>query len=229
MSGSDEPESLREEMSIEELIPVARKLCVGTKGYPETGGDGAIIKDVTNELAWNARAALYTLYDMSRSSIRWVKESAQLDQEEALALVLAHLRGYALLPEELRKVGEQARLAAVAFKGKPPGAKGKPPKVPSADQQLKDNASHDKSKAKKDAAKDATLAAGLAQKLEDIDAVLATNRRHPPARTRPCLPAVATTRHCDRHARRAEAQAPRQRAGAPAEGGSGGGRTRQGC
>ena len=202
MSGGDEPKLLREEMSIEELTPIARKLCVGTKGYPETGGDGAIIKDVTNELAWNARAALYTL---------------------------AHLRGYALLPEELRKVGEQARLAAVAFKGKPPGAKGKPPKVPSADQQLKDNASHDKSKAKKDAAKDATLAAGLAQKLEDIDAVLATNRRHPPARTRPCLPAVATTRHCDRHARRAEAQAPRQRAGAPAEGGSGGGRTRQGC
>ena len=91
---------------------------------------------------------------------------SQLDQEEALALVLAHLRGYALLPEEARSIGELARLAAVAYKGKPPGAKGKPPKVPSADQQLKDNASHDKSKAKKDAAKDATLAAGLAQRFE---------------------------------------------------------------
>ena len=60
MSGGDEPKLLREEMSIEELTPIARKLCVGTKGYPETGGDGPIIKDVTNEIAWNVRAAIFT-------------------------------------------------------------------------------------------------------------------------------------------------------------------------
>ena len=57
MSGGDEPNSLPKEMSIEELNPIVRKLCVGTKGYPETGGDGALVKDVTNSLAWNVSQA----------------------------------------------------------------------------------------------------------------------------------------------------------------------------
>ena len=102
---------------------------------------------------------------------------SQLDQEEALALVLAHLRGYALLPDEARNIGELARLAAIAYKGKPPGAKGKAPKKKPADQVLKDNASTAKSQARAAAAKDATLAAGLMERLEGIDAVAATNRR----------------------------------------------------
>ena len=103
--------------------------------------------------------------------MRWINSSQQLDQEEGLALVLAHLRGYALLPEEARNIGELARLAAIAYKGKPPGAKGAKPKTPPADQLLKDNASTAKSKARAAATKDAALAAGLAQKLADIDAV----------------------------------------------------------
>ena len=177
MSGGNEPNSLREEMSIEELKPIVRDLCVGTTGYPETGGDGPLVQAINNALTWNTRAALFTLYDTSRASIRWVNELSQLDQEEALALVLAHLRGCALLPEEARNIGELARLAAIAFKGKPPGAKGKKPKKPSADQLLKDNASTAKSQARSAAAKDVTLAAGLAQKLDDIDAVCATKRR----------------------------------------------------
>ena len=177
MSGEIEPELLPEEMSVEELTPIVRDLCVGGTGYPATGGDGVRVKDVTSALTWNARAALYPFYVPSRASIRWVTELSQLDQEEALALVLAHLRGYALLPEEARNIGELARLAAIAYKGKPPGAKGKAPKKKPADQVLKDNASTAKSQARAAAAKDATLAAGLAQKLEDIDAVCATNRR----------------------------------------------------
>ena len=32
----DEPKSLLEEMSIEELTPIVRKLCVGAKGYCTT-------------------------------------------------------------------------------------------------------------------------------------------------------------------------------------------------
>ena len=44
-------------------------------------------------------------------------------------------------------------------------------------QLLKDTACKAKSKAKSDAAKDPELEAGLAQKIEDIDAVCATNRR----------------------------------------------------
>ena len=177
MSGEIEPELLPEEMSVEELTPIVRDLCVGGTGYPATGGDGVRVKDVTSALTWNARAALYPFYVPSRASIRWVTELSQLDQEEALALVLAHLRGYALLPEEARNIGELARLAAIAYKGKPPGAKGKAPKKKPADQVLKDNASTAKSQARAAAAKDATLAAGLMERLEGIDAVAATNRR----------------------------------------------------
>ena len=43
---------------MEELTAIARKLCVGGKGYPTTGGDGPIVKDVTNALAWDTRAVL---------------------------------------------------------------------------------------------------------------------------------------------------------------------------
>jgi len=59
--------------------------------------------------------------------------------------------------------------------------------VPPADQLLKDNASTAKSKARSAAAKDPTLAAGLQEKLEGIDAVCATNRRQL-ARTTVSLP-----------------------------------------
>ena len=90
--------------------------------------------------------------------------------------MLAELLCYDILPAEARGIGEIARHAAVAFKGKPPGVKGKPPKTP-ADQTLKDTASKAKSKAKADAAKDPALAAELAQRLDDIDAVLVTDRR----------------------------------------------------
>ena len=58
ISGFDEPNSPCEEMSMEELTAIARKLCVGGKGYPTTGGDGPIVKDVTNALAWDTRAVL---------------------------------------------------------------------------------------------------------------------------------------------------------------------------
>ena len=67
MSGRDEPETLPEDMSIEELAPIVRDLCVGGKGYPATGGAGALVKDVTNSLAWTARAAIYPLYVPSRA------------------------------------------------------------------------------------------------------------------------------------------------------------------
>ena len=71
IAGGDNPESLREELSIEELSPIVTKLCVAGKGYPETGGDGALVVSITNALCWNARAALYTLYTESRSSIAY--------------------------------------------------------------------------------------------------------------------------------------------------------------
>ena len=164
-------------MTTEKLTTVVEKLCVGGKGYPTTGGDGAVVKVVTNELVWLIRVILFDLFTNRRSSVRWVKETQQLDQEEGLALTLAHLLGYELLPEEARTIGELARKAAIAYKGKPPGVKGKPLKEKPADQALKDNACKKKGKAKDAAAKDAGLAAVLAETLEGIDAVLATDRR----------------------------------------------------
>ena len=126
----------------------------------------------------NAARSSATASSFAADELVWIDDRRQLDQEEALAYVLAALLGHQLLPEEARSIGEQARYATLAFKGRPPRAKKVPKlkKVP-ADQQLKDAACDRKSKAKQAAAKDVTLAEGLAEKLADIDAVLATERR----------------------------------------------------
>ena len=67
-------------MTTEKLTTVVEKLCVGGKGYPTTGGDGAVVKVVTNELVWLIRVILFDLFTNRRSSVRWVKETQQLDQ-----------------------------------------------------------------------------------------------------------------------------------------------------
>ena len=90
---------------------------------------------------------------------------------------LAHLLRRVILPTEARNIGELGRHAALAFKGKPPNAKGTKLKKLPADQALKDAASTAKSKAKADAAKNTALAAGLAQRIGDIDAKLDADRR----------------------------------------------------
>ena len=141
VAGAEAPKSSTTEVSTEKLTSTIEKVCVGGTGYPVTGRNGAIVTTVTNALLWDIRTLLYNLYSMRRSSVCLVKSTQQLDQEEALVCVLADMCGYELLPQEARKVGEQARLAAVAYKGKPHGAKGKKPKVPPADQALKDQAS----------------------------------------------------------------------------------------
>ena len=117
-----------------------------------------------------------------------------------MARLLADIMGYDLLPAEAFAIGEEARDAHREYKGKP--RKGKP-----ADQRLKDAASTAKSKAKAAAAKDEELAAGLGQRLEDIDAVLATDRREL-ARTVPSLswPARDTVIHEPRQPRAEEAE-----------------------
>jgi hypothetical protein len=157
--------------------PVARKVCFGAKGYPELPILDGEPTDACNELVYEVRSVLYDLFSTSRSSVRWVDESHQLDQEEALAYVLAHLLRRTILPTEARNIGELARHAALAYKGKPPKAKGAKPKKPPADQALKDAASTAKSKAKAEAAKNTALAAGLAQRIGDIDAKLDADRR----------------------------------------------------
>jgi hypothetical protein len=175
-AGPEALDSAPAELSAQELIEVAKKVALGGTGYPMIGPHEPKVEKLTNQLVYDARTAVHEVFSTSRSSVRWVRESQQLDQEESLAYVLAHLLGYELLADESRKIGELARQRAIAFKGKPPGVKGKPPKPP-ADQVLKDNASKANYKARADAAKDPTLADGLAQRLAHIDAVLAKDRR----------------------------------------------------
>ena len=81
------------------------------------------------------------------------------------------LLDYDLLPGEAFKIGEVARDAQRAYKGKP--KKGKP-----ADQRLKDAASTAKSKARLAAAKDEALA-------ESLEAQLAAREHRRQARSRP--------------------------------------------
>ena len=99
------------------LTSVAKKLCIGDEGYPELTGDHAVVTEVTNELVYDARTAVYELYSTKRSSVRWIDQTKQLDQEEALAYVLAYLFGRVVLPTEARNLGELARHAAITVVG----------------------------------------------------------------------------------------------------------------
>ena len=73
---------------------------LGGKGYPGRSGRGSVPIEATNELLHLAKTVVLELYEQRRSEVRWVKETAQLDQEEALAYLLADLLDYELLPEE---------------------------------------------------------------------------------------------------------------------------------
>ena len=176
VAGAEVPESKPAELSTERLTATVEEVCVGGTGRPETGRNGAIVQAASNALVWNIMVAIHQLYSARRSAVRWVTSTSQLDQEEALAYVLAQLLCYELLPEEARSIGNLARKAALAYKGRPPGAKGAKLKPPPVDQALKDQASKDKYAAKAAAAKDAELTAGIEQRLADIDAVLAAKR-----------------------------------------------------
>ena len=69
------PESQPEAMSLPRLTMIVETLCIGGKGHPMTGGDGAIVDAITNALVWDARAAIHTVYSTHRSSVRWAVRS----------------------------------------------------------------------------------------------------------------------------------------------------------
>ena len=150
----------------------------GCPWAPGRSGRGPKWVEVTNELVHLAKTIVLELFEQRRKEVRWLNETQQLDQEEALAYLLADLLDYELLEKEARAVGKAAQEAARAFKvngkakAKPGGAKPKP----SADQTLKDKASTAKAKARAAAAKSGD-AAGLEQRLADIDERLAADRR----------------------------------------------------
>ena len=132
--------------------------------------NGAVLTVATSEDIHEAKVVVHEVFEQHRGNLRMVSATAQVCQEEAIALLLADQLDYDLLPAEAFAIGEEARDAHREYKGKP--RKGKP-----ADQRLKDAACTAKSKAKVAAGKDEALAAGLEQRLADIDERLATDRR----------------------------------------------------
>ena len=163
--------------SLADLAVLARSKFLGGTGYPARMRPGAVAAEATNALVHACKVVVITLFEKQRADVRWVSETAQLDQEEALAYLLADLLDYELLPDEARAIGWAARGAAKAFKGKPKRKPGAAKPKPSADQKLKDAFSTKKAKARQAAAKDPALLDDLEERLADLDAVLATHRR----------------------------------------------------
>ena len=160
-------------LSKDELKARLIKMVVDKGRSPEASwrsGEPAVASKVINEDGHAVKVAVHEVFEQNKGNLRMVSETAQICQEEGMARLLADLLDYDLLPAEAFAIGEEVRDAHRAYKGKP--RTGKP-----ADQRLKDAASTAKSKARAAAAKDEVLFDGLAQRLEEIDAVLATDRR----------------------------------------------------
>ena len=92
------------ELTKEELLRRAELMFIGGKGHPKRSGRGRAVSWATNELVHAAQCLLYELYDKRRVEVRWLNETQQLDQEEALAYLLADVLDYELLPGEARSI-----------------------------------------------------------------------------------------------------------------------------
>ena len=71
-SGPDASNSPSVELSTQELIEVAKTLCLGGKGYPKTESREPKVDTVTNQLVYDARTAVHEVFATSRSSVRRV-------------------------------------------------------------------------------------------------------------------------------------------------------------
>ena len=72
VAGAMGPDSRADELRMEQLTMTVEKVCIGAMGHPETGRNGALVPAVTNSLAWNVRAVVFTLYTSRREAVRWV-------------------------------------------------------------------------------------------------------------------------------------------------------------
>ena len=112
-AGTVEPDPPSGELTKDELLLRAVIMFLGGKGHPGRSGRGSAATVATNALAHLARAVVFELYDQQRAEVRWLNETQQLDQEEALAYLLADVLDYELLAGEARAIGDVARRAAV--------------------------------------------------------------------------------------------------------------------
>ena len=134
-----------------------------------TGGDGAptqptgerFVQEPTLRLIKLAKEAVYDLFQMHRHEVQR-SCGTLLDQEEALGYLISDALALEILPEEARASGKRAVLLLK--------------KAKEADHKLKNNASARRTKARKAADKDDSLAALLDERLAAIDAECAVQR-----------------------------------------------------
>ena len=62
---------------------LAQATVFGGSGWPQRLRTGAAVTEATNELVHTLKVIVHDLFETRRSDVRWVSETAQLDQEEA--------------------------------------------------------------------------------------------------------------------------------------------------
>ena len=133
----------------------------GGEGAPIPPPDEPVVQRASLWLVKLVKEAVHILFEQHRDEVlrSW---GTMLDQEEAIAYLICDLLALELLPAEARAIGKKA---VVALK-----------KAKEADDKLKGNAAARRSKARKAAAKDDTLAEQLDERLAAIDAEVAALR-----------------------------------------------------
>jgi hypothetical protein len=111
VAGSEEAVERIAGLALEQLKVLAQATVLGGSGWPPRLRTGAAVTEAINELVHALKVIVHDLFETRRSEVRWVSETAQLDQEEALAYLLADLLDYELLPEEAHPIGNAAQAA----------------------------------------------------------------------------------------------------------------------
>lgn len=154
----------------EELLPPvdavvmrsrASAMFTGGDGVPGQSGEEKLAGAPSMQLIKTAKEAVHELFELQRAEVQrsW---GGMLDQEEALAYLICDALGLELLPAEARKIGNKAGILLKAAKAK--------------DEKLRGGASAKRSKVRAAVAKEPARAAGLEERLAEIDSALVTSR-----------------------------------------------------
>jgi hypothetical protein len=83
VAGSEEAVERIAGLALEQLKVLAQATVFGGSGWPQRLRTGAAVTEATNELVHTLKVIVHDLFETRRSDVRWVSETAQLDQEEA--------------------------------------------------------------------------------------------------------------------------------------------------
>ena len=161
VEGSDEPAVL---LTLEVLFQRAITMYVERRSDGGGWGGGRMAKAATNELIMFAHQAIHNLFEQRRAELCESPERSDLsiDKEEALGHLLGDALGRALLPAEGRAVGKRATKLVTKAKSEAEG--------------IKARAKTKRSKARKAAENDVSLAALLEETMAKINADAAADR-----------------------------------------------------